>query len=569
MRSIRTFAFLMLLAAPASAPAQQTETKPFPAAQPPHHGHAAPSAPSGAWFDTKGLPPPKLAGNLGDHTYRVSANADAQRFFDQGLIYAYGFNHLEALRAFRQAQAIDGACAMCYWGEAYALGPNLNMPMEEAAAPVARQAIAHALARADGATPKEQALIAAMRVRYAEGARADVDRLYADAAVAVARRFPDDPDIAAFAAEAIMLLSPWDYWREGGTIGKGRTNEALELLENVLRTRPAHIGAAHFYIHLVEASDRPQRAETYADRLRGAVPGAGHLVHMPGHIYFRLGRYGDAMAVNRDAVASDESYIADNPGVGGPYSMMYYPHNVHFYLNSALMLGRGPDAVASAEKLARLVQAAAGPAPPPVQPIKQSPYFVAAKFADPAAILAAPQPNAEDPLVVAAWRYARGAALALQGDSGGAAREAEAIDALAKLDYAAFDAALIPARGILEIAGGLVRARAALAAGDLDGARRHAEAAVAAEARLPYMEPPYWYMPASHALGAIHLRRNEPRLALAAFEQALARTPNSVWALQGLRRAQLAQGDAQAAQETQARLDRVAPGVGDLPLERY
>ena len=209
-----------------------------------------------------------------------------------------------------------------------------------------------------------------MQARYGEGVRADLDRSYGNAAVAVAKQFPDDPDIATLAAESLMLLSPWDYWTDNGKTAKSEnTTEALLLLEGALARTPSHIAAIHFYIHLVEASDNPHRAEPYADKLRSAVPAAGHLVHMPGHIYFRTGKYRDAMAVNRDAALSDERYIADNPAVGGPYAKMYYPHNVHFYLTSALMLGQGDEAMAAAEKLARIARSVDTAAAPPIQPI--------------------------------------------------------------------------------------------------------------------------------------------------------------------------------------------------------
>ena len=248
-------------------PAQRTETKPFDS----HAAHAPP--PTGPWFDLSGLPPPRRADDLGSHRYAITvANEEARAFFDQGLIYAYGFNHLEALRAFRHAQTLDPECAMCFWGEAYVLGPNLNLPMEAGAAAMARTAAEKAVAKAAKTTPKEQALAAAILVRYAEpGKRAELDRKYAEAMQRVAQSFPDDPDIATLAAKSLMLLSPWDYWRDAGCTAKEHTPQALKLLEGALATHSDHIAAIHFYIHLVEASDRPQRAEPYADRLRGAV----------------------------------------------------------------------------------------------------------------------------------------------------------------------------------------------------------------------------------------------------------------------------------------------------------
>ena len=463
----------LAIASAAEQPAKQ-ETQRVQAAPHQHHGSADASA---AWFETSALPAPKPSADLGNHHYAVTtSNAEAQRFFDQGLVFAYGFNHLEALRAFRHAQSLDPKCAMCFWGEAYVLGPNLNLPMDDAAAPVSRRAISRAAMLAEAATPKEKALISAMQARYGEGVRANLDRSYANAAVAVAKQFPDDPDIATLAAKSLMLLSPWDYWTDNGKTAKSEnTTEALLLLEGALARTPSHITAIHFYIHLVEASDNPHRAEPYADKLRSAVPAAGHLVHMPGHIYSRTGKYRDAMAVNRDAAPSDERYIADNPAVGGPYARDLYPHNVHFYLTSALMLGQGDEAMAAAEKLARIARSVDTAAAPPIQPIMQAPYFAFARFAAPAAILDLPKPRDDKSLVLAGWHYARGIAYALQGNADTAATEAAAIDALAARDLSAFDAAQVPAKSIMEIAAHLVRAKAAAATGNLDDAQRHAQ----------------------------------------------------------------------------------------------
>jgi tetratricopeptide (TPR) repeat protein len=549
-------------------PKQRTETKPFD----PHAAHA-PSVPAAAtrpWYDTSGLPIPFLAYDLGSHRYSVAANEQARAFFDQGLILAYGFNHLEALRAFRHAQQLDPDCAMCFWGEAYVLGPNLNLPMEEPAAPIARAAAAKAVEKTAKTNPKEQALAAAMLTRYSgPGERAALDRNYADAMLAVARSFPDDPDIATLAAESLMLLSPWNYWSDGGRTPKEHTPEAVRLLEGALANNPNHIAAIHFYIHLVEASDRPERAEVYADRLRGAVPGAGHLVHMPSHIYLRLGRYKDALDLNKDAAEADERYIAANPGVQGPYPAMYYPHNVHFYMTAALMAGQGQAALPAAEKLARLIPDEVAQAIAPAQPIKQAPYFIHAQFSDPQTILALPQPNERLPFVVAGWRYARGVAQALLGNANGAEEEADAIRKLAAEDHSALEQAAVPAKGILKIAEDVVRAKAAMARGDRDAARRLAEAAVKAQDELPYMEPPFWYVPVDQTLGAILLKNGDARAAAAAFKQACAKAPNSAWALYGLMQAQSAAGDTKAAAEAREWFDKArAGGTQEPSLDR-
>lgn len=545
-------------------PTQRTETKPFdPHATHPPSAHAKSATP---WYDISALPIPILVDDLGDHEYPITANEQARAFFNQGLILAYGFNHLEALRAFRYAQQLDPDCAMCFWGEAYVLGPNLNLPMDEKAAPIARAAATKAVEKASKATPKEQALAAAMLKRYADsGERAALDRTYTDAMLDAARKFPDDPDIATLAAESLMLLSPWDYWRDNGRTGKEHTPEALRLLEGALAKDPDHIAAIHYYIHLVEASDKPNRAEPYADRLRGAVPGTGHLVHMPSHIYLRLGRYKDTLEVNKDATEADERYIAANPGVKGPYPAMYYPHNVHFYMTAALMAGQGKEALQSAEKLARLISDDEAQAIPLSQPIKQAPYFIHAQFSDPQAILALPKPNEQLPFVVAGWRYARGIAQALLGNASGAEQEADAIQKLAGEDLGALEQALIPAKGILKIAEDVVRAKAAMARGDRDAARQFAEAAVKAQNELPYTEPPYWYVPVDQTLGAILLKNGDARAAAAAFKQACTKAPNSAWALYGLMRAQTAAGDSKAAEEARTRFENARADGGQEP----
>lgn len=549
----------------ASNPPPKTETKPFGA----HSSHAQ-TAPA-PWFDASGLPAPRLMDDLGTHTYRVTAsNDEAQRFFNQGLVLAYGFSHLEALRAFKHAQSLDPNCALCFWGEAYVLGPNLNMPMDERATPQAQAAAKKAVEAAARATDKEKALAAALLVRYeGQGERAALDRKYAEAMIRVAQSFPDDPDIATLAAESIMLLSPWDYWADQGRRPKGDTAEAVRLLEGALDKHPHHIAAIHYYIHLVEASDRPQRAEPYADRLRGAVPGAGHLVHMPAHIYYRVGRYKDSLSVNSDAAASDERYVAANPTIAGPYPTMYYPHNVHFHMNSALMAGLGDAALRSADKLSRILSDDVVLAFPVAQPIKQAPYFIHAAFSDPQAILALEKPSDQLPFIQAAWRYARGTAFALLGKAAEAEEEADAIERLTAQDYSALEQAAIPGRGVVSVAEKVVRARAASAKGDAAAARGYAEEAVRMQEQLPYMEPPYWYMPADQTLGAILLKAGDPKAASMAFTKALGKAPNSAWALAGLLRAQNEMGEEAGAAETKRRLDLVkADGARTPDLAR-
>src|SRR6516165_8786778 len=259
------------------------------------------AVPAPAFADSE----PPLWDGLGFVTYKIStSSAEAQAYFDQGLRLAYAFNHGEAQRAFRKAQKLDPSCAMCFWGEALVLGPNINLPMQENAVGPAFAAVQRALALSTNANPREQALIVALATRYTQEPKADrapLDAAYAAAMGKLAADFPDDNEIALLYAEAVMDLSPWNYWQPGGHEPNPQSVPIVPTLERVLAKEPNHPGAIHFYIHAVEASDRPQRAEPYADRLRGAIPSAGHLVHMPSHIYYRVGRYLDALADNKIA----------------------------------------------------------------------------------------------------------------------------------------------------------------------------------------------------------------------------------------------------------------------------
>ena len=386
---------------------------------------AANAAP--AFADTE----PPLWTGLGSVTYKISTkNERAQTYFDQGLRLAYAFNHGEAQRAFRMAQKLDPDCAMCFWGEALVLGPNINLPMQEDAVAPAFAAAQKAKALAGKASPREQALIGALAVRYGndpKATRAPFDAAYAAEMAKVAKQFPDDDEIATFYAEAVMDLSPWDYWKPGGHDPNPQSTPIVPTLERVLARNPSHPGAIHYYIHAVEASDRPKRAEPYADRLRGAIPGAGHLVHMPSHIYYRVGRYLDALKDNKTAVEVDEKYLIDAKAPMGVYRLGYYPHNVHFVMASAQLAGDGQTVIAAAEKLRQLIPDEAARGIAMVQPVKAAPYFAHAQFSTPETILALPDPGDAIPYIKAMWLYARGVALAQRRDFAGAAAAADAI----------------------------------------------------------------------------------------------------------------------------------------------
>jgi tetratricopeptide (TPR) repeat protein len=514
-----------------------------------------------------------LWSDLGPLTFRIStSNAEAQRYFDQGLMLAYGFNHGEARRSFQVAQRLDPSCAMCFWGEALVLGPNINAPMEPSQNAPALAAIARAQALADNASEREKALIAALATRYGSDVvanRAQLDAAYADAMVEASRRFADDLDIATLAAESLMDLSPWDYWAPGGREPKGRTVEILALLEGVLQRNPDHPGAIHFYIHAVEASARPERAEPHADRLAAQNLGTGHLAHMPSHIYYRVGRYGDSLATNRRAVAVDEAFLA-KVQAEGIYAGGYYPHNIHFLMVSAQMAGDGATVLAAAEKLGRAVPDDVARTRAWVQPIKAAPLFAHAQFGTPEAILALPRPTGDMPYVTAMWHYARGVAFAAQKDIPAARAEVETIETMAKQpDIETLTKAGVPAPDVLALAAHIVRGRIAQAGGNLQEVISAFREAVAIEDRLAYMEPPFWYYPVRQSLGAALLAAGEADEARMMFEASLQTAPNNGWALFGLGAVHSAKGDPEAAAAIEGRLAKVWTGPrGILSLDR-
>jgi tetratricopeptide (TPR) repeat protein len=524
---------------------------------------AANTAP--AFADTE----PPLWTGLGSVTYKVSTtNERAQAYFDQGLRLAYAFNHGEAQRAFRMAQKLDPNCAMCFWGEALVLGPNINLPMQEDALAPAYAAAQKAKALAGNASPREQALINALAARYGsdpKAARPPFDAAYASEMAKVAKQFPDDDEIATFYAEAVMDLSPWNYWKPGGREPNPQSVPIVPTLERVLARNPTHPGAIHYYIHAVEASDRPKRAEPYADRLRGAIPGAGHLVHMPSHIYYRVGRYLDALKDNKTAVDVDEKYLADAKAPMGVYRLGYYPHNVHFVMASAQLAGDGQTVIAAAEKLGQLIPNEAARGIAMVQPVKAAPYFAHAQFSTPETILALPDPGDAIPYIKAMWLYARGVALAQRRDSAGAAAAADAIGTIERTaDFKLLNESNVPAQEVLRIAQTLILARIAQANSDYRTAVVRFARAAAMQDALPYTEPPYWYYPIRQSLAAALLQAGRYAEAEQQFQRALTRAPANGWSYYGLAELYKARGNADAARKAEADLSKT--WIGDRKL---
>jgi len=547
--------------APPLLVAQATRTEVSPGAK-----AAAASAPPPASQDQPLIP------GIGSRSFKVTTSSPAaQQYFDQGLRLAWNFNHAEAQRAFQKAQRLDPGCAMCYWGEAYVLGPNINVPMDPAANAPAAAAAAKAKALAAKATPREQALIEAVAARYSTEPKAErpsLDEAYANAMASAAAKFPDDVDVLAFYAESLMDRSPWDYWEAGGAKPKAVVAPLVQTLETVLRKDPSHIGAIHLYIHAVEASSDAKRAEPYADKLAKLAPNAGHLVHMPAHIYYRLGRYKDSLATNQAAVKVDEAYIKQF-APQGVYPLGYYSHNLHFIMVSAQMSGEAGLALAASDKLAKNIPDEVAKAVPLVVPMKAAPYFTHAQFSDAAVILALPEPSAELPYLQVAWRYARGIAFAQSGNPEAARSQLAAIEqVIAQADYSAFTAWGIPAKEVGQIAAHVLRARIAQAGKDLDGAVKDLEAAVTLQDALPYMEPPYWYYPVRQTLGAVLLMKGNAQGARDAFRDSLAKTPNNSWSLYGLQQTFAKQGMAAEAKEVEKHLVRTWSGERkrlDLP----
>ena len=503
---------------------------------------------------------PRLYKDLGKLHFRISSTSPkAQAFFDQGLILAFGFNHAEAQRAFREAQRLDPRCAMCFWGEGLILGPNINVPMMPEANAPAIESTKRAAALAARSTPVERALIEALQQRYSadpKAERAALDKAYADAMRKVASRFPADDTVQVLYAEALMDTQPWDYWEAGGTKNKGSGGDIVRTIEKVLQRNPRHAGAVHLYIHAMEASNKPEKALPYANRLAGLAPGAGHLVHMPAHIYYRIGMYRESLEANKRAIAVDERYFTTSPS-DPLYKAAYYPHNIHFVMVSAQMGGDRATALDAAAKLDASIPVEVAKMFAIMQPVKAAPYTTHAQFAEPAAILALPAASKELVLVDAMYHYARAVAYANLKDEANAKLE---IAALAKMegeaDFKPFADWGVPAREIVQTARYVAAGRLADTLGDLEGAAKAYEDAIFIEDSLAYMEPPFWYYPVRQSLGSVRLRQGKLDAAEQAFRESLARVRNNGWALAGLAETYKRKGDAAAERQAREALAR-------------
>ncbi|WP_246373151.1 hypothetical protein [Marilutibacter spongiae] len=503
---------------------------------------------------------PPLFEDFGSLHRDIGTDVDAaQRYFDQGLRMTYGFNHEAAGRAFAEAARLDPACAMCAWGQALVLGPNINMPMDPAQAAEAKRLADAALALKPHATDADRALIDALATRYADPApedRASLDRAYADAMADAYRRFPADDDIATLYGEALMDLSPWAYWEAGGAPG-ANTTAILDAFEAVLARNPAHIGAAHYYIHAVEASPDPARAERHADRLATLAPGSGHLVHMPAHVYIRVGRYHDATLSNFAATSADEAFLSVCRGSNGVYPLGYVPHNWHFATLTAGLHGSSTLALQAAAQTARRADPSQLDAMNFMQQFVVAPLMTQVRFGRWDDILATSAAPAEAPYPTAIWHFARGMARVRTGALEEARIELEALRAIAA-DPAMAALVLWDINGadrVLAVAEAMLRGELALAAGDRDVGIAALREAAAVEDGLNYNEPADWPLPVRPYLGAALLDAGRATDAAAVYREDLVAYPENGWSLRGLALAEQARGDAAAAAAAQRRFD--------------
>ena len=505
-----------------------------------------------------------LLEGLGDHHFAVTSDhPEVQRWFDQGLMLAYGFNHDAAERSFLRATELDPGCAMCWWGAALVLGPHVNAAMDPENNARAWSRLQKARSLAPSASDRERAFIEALSARYAEDPPEDrrpLDQAYADATRVLMQGRPDDLDAATFHAEALMDLQPWDYYDDNRR-PKGNTAEIVSVLESVIERDPDHAGALHLYVHAVEASDDPQRGVAAADRLRELIPGSGHLVHMPAHIYSRVGRWHDAVIANQRAIEADDAYLAMCRGnTGGVYPLGYVPHNHHFLWFAASMEGNSAIARNAALETARrtdLPELMRQPGFAALQHYWMTPWFDRVRFGRWDEIVGVPNPAPDLPYVSAIWHYAEGTAAARQDRIADAERHLAALRKLA--DDRAMEKLMVwdryPLSHSARIAERSLSAEVASAGGDLDGAIVALREAATIEDAIPYDEPPGWHAPVRHSLGALLLADDRPVEAEAVYRAELDRNPANGWSLRGLAQSLQAQRRSHDAGEVQRQFE--------------
>jgi tetratricopeptide (TPR) repeat protein len=494
---------------------------------------------------------PPLFDNLGSLHHPITTTSEqAQRYFDQGLRLVYAFNHEEAIRSFEAAAQEDPQAAMPYWGIALALGPNINSAMEKKGERRAVEMVQKARRLADRATSGEQAYIDALVTRYVgrKGAkRKGLDEAYAKAMRLVAQRFPEDADAATLFAEALMDLRPWDLWKPDGGPQPG-TGEIVTTLESVLAQNPDHPGACHYYLHAVEGSSQLERALPCAERLPGLMPGAGHLVHMPAHIYMRLGKYHEAAERNEHAAHVDQAYLAARTPSGN-YADGYYSHNLHFLWASLMMEGRSAEATRVARELTDTITDDEARTDKWKEFYRPTPLYALIRFGQWDELLREPPPPAGFRLMDGMWRFGRGLALASTGRLPGAEGELYALANLTKQIKRDRSQEEKIARTLLKIAERMLTGEIAARRQQYDDAIRTLKEAVKLEESLPYVEPPHWSLPVLQYLGAVLLIAGRPADAETEYRADLSRNPENGWALTGLIQSLRAQhNDSQAAE---------------------
>lgn len=491
--------------------------------------------------------------SLGSYSYRITTTGpQTQRWFDQGLRLMYAFNHHEAQKAFQEAARLDPACAMCYWGIAMTEGSNYNSPTDANREKRALAAVQQAERRATTASPVERALIQALAKRHSADAaakRETLDRAYADAMRDVARQFPSDAEAATFFADAMMNLRPWNLWTPDGKPQPG-TEELVQTLERVLAANPNHPGALHLYIHAVEAGPDPRRGEAAADRLLPAMPGAGHMVHMPSHIYWRIGRYADAVTANAAAVEADRKYF--KTATPSPiYRGLYHPHNIDFIWQSASMEGRSADTFRAAGEFAASGSPAMIKEMPDMETAPVAPVVALVRFGRWDQVLRQPPPPQDWLYTRGVWHYARGVAFNAKGQAAEARNELTQLEQLLQsVPDTRTIAFFFRAKNMLQLAANVLAGEIAAKAGDMASAERLLRAAVAEQDTHWFTEPPPWYFPVRQALGAVLLQAGRASDAEQVYREDLRRNPGNGWSLFGLTQSLEKQGKTAEAAQT-------------------
>ena len=507
--------------------------------------------------------------NLGNHSFKVTTKSEqAQRFINQGVILAYGFNHAEAARAFAEAARLDPGCAMAYWGHALVLGPNINAPMNPADEPKAHELAKKAMALKQNATPRERAYIEAIAARYTGRPedRKDADRAFAEAMRRVVEAYPDDMDAATIYAETLMDLRPWNYWTRDGK-PYPETETIIPALQSVIARNPNHPGAVHYWIHVWEPTDTPERAEAEADRLLTIAPGAGHLVHMSSHIYARVGRYADVVKANKLAIDADVDYITQCRAQG-IYPLTYYPHNLHFLWMGATMTGQSRLALDAANNTSKAIPPDALKEMPFLQGFLAVPYWTKVRFGIWDEILAEKDPGHKSLFLRGVRHYARANAFLGKGRLKDADRELKHLQSIVTDPALAKEPASFSpntADRILRIASETVAGEIAGRKGDIDRALLHLERAVRFQDALIYTEPPDWHAPVRLTLGAVLLEAGRPAEAEVVYWEDLRQNPENGWALFGLMKSLRAQGKSDEASEVEKRF-RIAWADADVVL---